>query len=92
MTVVRNQVTAITLGATDDGPLLFAVLTPPAHGALTGLAPNLLYTPDSDYLGDDSFTFRASDGQGATATGTVTITVATSLAGPGTLYLPAVYR
>lgn len=92
VTVVRNQVTAITLGATDDGPLLFAVLTPPAHGALTGLAPNLLYTPDSDYLGADSFTFRVSDGQGATATGTVTITVATSLAGPGTLYLPAIYR
>src|SRR5690606_8148731 len=92
VTVVRNQVTAITPGATDDGPLLFVVLTPPAHGALTGLAPNLLYTPDSDYLGDDSFTFRVSDGRGATATGTVTITVATSLAGPGTLYLPAVYR
>ncbi|MCB9126113.1 MAG: cadherin-like domain-containing protein, partial [Caldilineaceae bacterium] len=90
--LLRNQVTAITLSAGDDGPLHFAVLTPPAHGALTGLAPNLLYTPDSDYLGSDSFTFRVSDGQGASATGTVSITVATSLAGPGTLYLPAVYR
>ncbi len=92
VTVLRNQVTAITLAAIDSGPLRFSVLTPPAQGVLGGSAPALLYTPDRDYLGSDSFTFRVSDGQGATATGTVTITVATSLAGPGTLYLPAVYR
>ena len=33
----------------------------PAHGTLSGAAPNLTYTPAPDYFGPDQITFTASD-------------------------------
>jgi hypothetical protein len=75
VSVVMNQATDILLTAAGNGPLVYTVVTPPAYGVLTGLAPSLRYAPDTNYHGVDSFTFRASDGQGGVATATVTITV-----------------
>ena len=49
--------------------------TNPAHGTLSGTAPNLTYTPAADYNGPDSFTFSASDGQATSAPATVSIAV-----------------
>lgn len=70
---------AITLSATDpDTPLpqlTFAVATQPAHGVLSGTAPNLTYKADATYAGNDSFTFTVRDPQGGTSTGTVSIRV-----------------
>ena len=37
------------------------VAAKPAHGTLTGTAPNLTYTPAKDYQGMDRFTFTATD-------------------------------
>ena len=34
----------------------------PSHGALTGTAPNLTYTPAAGYFGPDSFQFTVSNG------------------------------
>ena len=60
----KNTQQAITLTATDSNndPLTYTVLTQPAHGTLTGTAPNLNYNPNTDYVGPDSFTFKANDG------------------------------
>ena len=68
---------AITLTGSDvDGdPLTFSVATNPAHGTLSGTAPNLTYTPTAGYIGPDSFTFRASDGQATSAPAAVDISV-----------------
>ena len=68
----------ITLTASDvDGDALtFNVLSDPAHGALSGTAPDLTYTPDVGYTGGDSFTFDASDGDAGSNVATVSITVA----------------
>ncbi|HPF99264.1 MAG TPA: Ig-like domain-containing protein [Kiritimatiellia bacterium] len=68
---------AITLTATDpDGnPLTYAIVSNPSHGALSGTAPNVTYTPYSNYYGADSFTFRANDGKTNSNTATVSITV-----------------
>ena len=55
--------------------LTFTVGTQPAHGTLTGTAPDLLYTPDADFNGDDSFTFTANDGTDTSDPATVTITI-----------------
>jgi hypothetical protein len=67
---------AIALQAQDpDGdPLTFTFGTP-ANGTLTGVAPNLVYTPNRDFSGTDSFSFRASDGQLESTEELVTISV-----------------
>ena len=50
--------------------------TQPANGSVT-LNPNgsFTYTPDPDFNGPDSFTYKISDGAGPTGTATVNITV-----------------
>ena len=50
-------------------------MTQPAHGTLSGTAPNVTYTPTANYNGADSFTFKANDGLLDSAPATVTITV-----------------
>ncbi len=81
--VAHDTATAVTLAGTDpdSDPLTFAVATQPGHGSLSGTAPNLTYTPDSGYSGDDSFTFTASDGS-LSDTGTVSLTVAVAQPDP----------
>jgi uncharacterized protein YkwD len=68
---------AVTLqGADPDGDALtYEVLSQPAHGTLSGIAPALTYTPAADYAGPDSFTFEVSDGERRSNTATVSITV-----------------
>ncbi|UCG11088.1 MAG: hypothetical protein JSU72_11010, partial [Deltaproteobacteria bacterium] len=49
----------------------------PTNGTLSGTLPNLTYTPNGDFNGGDSFTFKASDGIAASAVATVSINVET---------------
>lgn len=67
---------------TRSDPLVFTVVTGPAHGVLTGSLPGVTYTPTSGYSGPDSFTFRASDGTTTSAIATVSITVTPSAPPP----------
>src|SRR6185436_8551940 len=73
--VIPNQAKGITLTATDSDPLTFKVLTPPTHGVLLGVAPNLTYVPNTNYGGVDSFTFKVSDGLAESNVATVTLFV-----------------
>jgi len=68
---------SVVLNATDvDGdPLTYHLASQPAHGSLSGSAPNLTYTPDSNYFGNDSFSYFASDGTVNSANAVVSITV-----------------
>ncbi len=43
-------------------PLTYTVTRQPAHGRLSGSAPNLTYTPNASFPGDDSFLYRVDDG------------------------------
>jgi hypothetical protein len=79
--VVKNTATPITLTATDadNNPLTYTLVTQPAHGTLsptTPGGPSRTYTPTTDYVGPDSFTFKANDGTVDSNTATVSITVA----------------
>ena len=67
----------VTLIAADvDGAALtYAIVSAPAHGALSGTPPALTYTPSPNYNGADSFTFVASDGSLQSNLATVSITV-----------------
>ncbi len=73
----EDKATAITLSGSDiDGDsLTYKVASNPAHGQLSGTGANLTYTPDENYNGSDSFTFKANDGDLDSNTATVSITV-----------------
>jgi hypothetical protein len=77
VSVLQDNQLGITLTATDpeDSTLTYSIVNDPAHGALSGAAPSLTYTPGLGYSGPDSFTFRAYDGASYSNTATVTITV-----------------
>jgi len=68
----------ITLVATDvdSTTLTYSIVSQSTHGSLSVVAGNqVTYTPDADYFGTDSFTFRANDGTLNSNTATVSITV-----------------
>lgn len=73
----ENSALAITLTGSDaDGDSLgFTVTSDPANGTLSGTAPDLTYTPDTDFSGDDSFSFTVNDGSVDSAAATISITV-----------------
>lgn len=68
---------AITLAGNDadSDPLLFSTASSPTNGTLSGTEPNLTYTPDPGFVGDDSFTFTAFDGVVTSTPATINITV-----------------
>lgn len=57
----------------DDG--VYTVVDAPLHGALTGVAPDLNYAPNSGFSGTDQLTFTVSWGDVTSDVATVTITV-----------------
>jgi len=74
------QITTESLTANDsdvDGDPLSVVITQqPTHGTLTANADgSFSYTPDENYHGTDSFSYRASDGELESNEATVAITV-----------------
>jgi parallel beta-helix repeat protein len=78
VTTDENTPVAITLGATDadaGDTLTYATTSDPAHGTLSGAAPNLTYSPASGYTGTDSFQFKANDGTEDSNIAAVSITV-----------------
>ncbi|HBC87053.1 MAG TPA: hypothetical protein DCZ94_08875 [Lentisphaeria bacterium] len=77
--IETDEDTAIAIvlagGDVDGDAMTFAVATQPENGTLTGTAPNLAYTPNANFNGTDSFTFKANDGKADSAAATVSITV-----------------
>jgi HEAT repeat protein len=78
--VVAGLATArnLTLVGFDyDGDALdYAIITPPAHGTLSGVPPAVSYTPTPGYVGSDVFTFEVTDSRGlSSAPATVSIAV-----------------
>jgi LPXTG-motif cell wall-anchored protein len=72
----REELLQLVLTASDpDGAPLTFTLGTPAHGTLSGIAPNLVYLPDSGYTGPDSFSYTVSDGRFVSGVATVEITV-----------------
>ena len=80
MTTAEDTPLAITLTTTDadEDPLTYEIVTGPSHGALSGAAPDITYTPAAGYTGADSFTFRAFDGTDYSNIATIDITVTLS--------------
>ncbi|MFA5147284.1 MAG: Ig-like domain-containing protein [Candidatus Omnitrophota bacterium] len=60
----KDTAVPVTLNASDEevAPLTYTITSGPSHGTLSGIAPELIYTPDTDYSGTDSFSFKVHDG------------------------------
>ena len=77
----------ITLTGTDPIPgdtLKFSVVGSPTHGIVAPgtVSSNVFYTPNTGFIGTDSFTYKATDGQGQDSNiATVTIIVSNSSSG-----------
>lgn len=65
----------LTADDIDGDSLDFMVLNPPVEGELSGIAPDLTYTANGSFSGNDSFTFKANDGIEDSNTAIVTIRV-----------------
>ncbi|MEA5451518.1 Ig-like domain-containing protein [Leptolyngbya sp. CCNP1308] len=89
-TATTDEDTAVTINVLandtdpDGNPRSLTSFTNPTNGTVTrddnGTPTNLtddqlIYTPNANYNGSDSFTYSISDGNGGTATATVNLTV-----------------
>jgi hypothetical protein len=77
VTVAKNTAKPITLNGSDvdSSTLTYNIVATPGHGALSGSAPNVTYTPAVDFTGTDSFTFKINDTLVDSNTATVSIEV-----------------
>ncbi|WP_231102535.1 Ig-like domain-containing protein [Pseudoalteromonas luteoviolacea] len=68
----------ITLAADDidNDNLTYAIVNSPANGSYTQNENRITYTPNTNFFGSDSFTFKVNDGQIDSETATVDISVA----------------
>ena len=96
-TTAKGTPVTIDVGANDrdlDGDALtITIETQPRNGTATVADGKIVYTPNADFVGTDSFTYIASDGKGGIATATVTVTVsATAEPSTNAIYLPVIQR
>ncbi|HEX6131659.1 MAG TPA: Ig-like domain-containing protein, partial [Actinomycetota bacterium] len=77
LTGSRNVSLTDALGCTDrDGDALsYAIVDGPAHGSVLLSGGEFTYVPADGFLGDDSFTFSASDGTLSSRVATVHMTI-----------------
>ena len=73
LSMIQNADQALTLAGSggNQTPLTYSIVTQPAHGTLSGTAPNLIFRPTSGYSGTDSFTFMVNNGNADSAPATV---------------------
>ncbi|MEE9326404.1 MAG: DUF1800 family protein [Cocleimonas sp.] len=78
----------ITLTGSDiDGDLLsYTVVEQASHGSLKGTPPNLSYTPDKGFKGNDSITFKVNDGESDSELAAISIIISTLLLDPDPLH------
>ncbi|TAK58170.1 MAG: hypothetical protein EPO24_08845 [Bacteroidetes bacterium] len=80
----------LTATDVDSATMTFVMLDSAHHGTITGSLPEIHYTPDANYYGNDSLIFQATDGE-LFDTATVQIgvlPVSDSLAQPPSLVYP----
>jgi hypothetical protein len=69
-----TEITPVAIDA-DNDVLQYGIVDQPQHGTLSRTGEQLRYTPDADFHGTDTFSFRAWDGSAFSNVATVTLTV-----------------
>lgn len=80
---------AITLTGSDPqgSNLTYTVIAPPSHGVLSGVPPQLSYLPNTNYVGNDQFTFKVNDGDFDSPAATVALRVLAAPSAPSAIML-----
>jgi hypothetical protein len=78
--ILKNKSLSATFEATiaSGETVGYAITVQPTHGVIVQSGdtnPNYLYTPDEDYTGTDSFSFRLESGNKYSNSATVTVTI-----------------
>jgi large repetitive protein len=68
------ELTLTGLGG-NGSPLEFEVTADPVNGTLSGIPPDLIYTPNADFHGTDTFLFRSNDDTETSPESTFTLIV-----------------
>lgn len=72
----ESKLIALVGNDSDGDPLTYSIVTGPSHGSLGTISGNqIAYTPNANYNGADSFTFKANDGTSDSNVSVVNITV-----------------
>ena len=79
-TLLENTTGEVNILANDHDPendtFSVVVMTAPSHGtAIMNADGTLTYTPDTNYVGTDSLSYKIDDGHGGTDTTTLTLTI-----------------
>ena len=82
-----NQTSNILVLSNDtglgDGGVFVSIISPPLNGRVSAVVNNVIsYTPNNNYQGTDTFTYRVTDANNDTATATVSIEVACNASCP----------
>ncbi|WOH37806.1 putative Ig domain-containing protein [Thalassotalea fonticola] len=79
--VVENIAIEIALSGLDEDAdeLTFNIVNAPENGGLSGASPTFTYSPNTDFVGSDSFTINANDGTEDSEIATITINVLADL-------------
>ena len=89
LVVKQGAALSITLtGADVDMDSFTYVVGTPEHGSLSGVPPNLVYTPAPPYVGPDQFSFVTDDGRALSVPATIAISVNANAAPIVTLTSP----
>ena len=77
VTVAEDGQVTVNLVASDieNDTLTYSIVSGPSNGTLTGTGASRVYTPNLNYYGSDSFTYKVNDGQVDSNVSTVSITV-----------------
>jgi len=76
--ILKNTSVSFELNASNSNNttiVSYPIFNGPLHGSLSGPESNMTYTPDLDFTGIDSFTYKAFDGTVYSNEGTVTINI-----------------
>jgi large repetitive protein len=86
-TTVQGQAVTLSVLANDDDPdgdpVSIVSVSQPSGGSVLIAGSTLIYQPDPDFVGVDTFTYTITDNQGSLSTATVTIGVDPLVAGAG---------
>ncbi len=76
MTQEEKPVPITLMGSDPDGgQITYNIVKGPSYGSLSGTAPDMTYTPASNYNGPDSFTFNVNDGKANSDEVMISVTV-----------------